>query len=115
MGRFGPLATLFRVLGLVRKLIGVVVVTVVGWVVVGEMVRSGQLPPAPLGLAERGLPATLFGLPTAYAAGIGLLDAFVLFGESGGSSSVDDGVGHGGGFGDGGDGGGGGGGGDGGE
>jgi uncharacterized membrane protein YgcG len=101
------------VLGILRRLVAVVVVTVVGVVVVREMVQSGQLPPAPLGLAERGLPGTVFGLPTAYVGGIAVLDLFVLFGESGGGGHADGHVG-GGGFGDGGDGGGGGGGGDGG-
>jgi uncharacterized membrane protein YgcG len=101
---------------LLRRLVAVVVVTVVGVVLVREMVRSGQLPPAPVDPAAVGLPPTVFGIPTAYAAGIALVDLFVLFGESGGGGAGGGiaGDGHGGGFG-GGDGGGGGGGGDGGE
>jgi uncharacterized membrane protein YgcG len=106
------------VFGLLQRLVAVVVVTVVGGVVVQRLVRNGQLPPAPLGLAAMGLPATVFGLPTAYVGGIAVLDLFVLFGEGGGGTSVDGdvdgGFGDGGGFGGGGDGGGGGGG-DGGE
>jgi len=89
----------------------VVVVTAVGWLLVGRMVRSGRIPPAPLGLAALGLPATLFGIPTAYAGGILLLDALVLFGDGSGGSGTGGGIGAGGGGGGGGDGGGGGGGG----
>lgn len=97
-----------RIAGFVRRLVAVVVVSIVGWALVEDMVASGQLPPAPLGLAATGLPATVFGIPAAYAGGILLFDGFLLFGESGSGPSVDDGVGdgHGGGFGDGGGGGG---------
>ena len=102
-------------LRLLQRLVAVAVVTAVGVVFVREMVRSGQRPPAPLGLAASGLPPTVFGIPTAYAGGIALVDLFVLFGESGGASHADGAVGDGGGFGGGGGGDGGGGGGDGGE
>jgi hypothetical protein len=53
------------------------------------------------------VPATLFGIPIAYAGGILLFAGLLLFGEGGGGSTADGGFGHGGGFGDGGGGGGG--------
>ncbi|MFB6160074.1 MAG: hypothetical protein ABEJ61_02745 [Haloferacaceae archaeon] len=101
--------SLLGVLGALVRLATVGVVTVVGWVVVRDTVNAGRLPAEPLGLADAGLPATLFGLPTAYAGGLLLFAVLVLFGESGGGGvGVEDG-----GFGGVGDGGGGDGGGDG--
>lgn len=122
MALFDAVSFAFRAFRFVIRFAAAVVVTAVGWVFVGQLVATGQLPPRPLGLAGMGLPATVFGLPTAYAAGVLLLAGLLAFGESGGSGShVGDGGVHDGGFGDagggfgGGDGGGGGGDGGGGE
>jgi hypothetical protein len=85
-----PLRHLTRVLPVVKLLTRgavVVAVTAVGWLLVGETVRSGRLPPEPLGLAALWLPPTLFGVPTAYAGAVLLLGGLVLFGEGGGSST----------------------------
>lgn len=109
MGGFRILALALGAVGVLIRVASVLILTAVGWLV-GDMVKAGQLPPAPLGLAAMGLPARVFGIPSAYAGGILVLDALLLFGASGGRSHADDGaLGHGGGFGDGGDGGGGGG------
>jgi hypothetical protein len=122
MALFDAVSLASRAFRLVMRLVAAITVTAVGWLFVRELVAAGQLPPRPLGLASMGSPATLFGLPTAYAAGIALFAALVLFGGSGGSGAhagVGDAhageFGDGGGFGGGGDGGGGNGGGGGGE
>lgn len=116
MALFDAVSLVYRAFRLAMRLVAAITVTAVGWLFVRELVAAGQLPPRPLGLASMGSPATLFGLPTAYAAGIALFAALVLFGGSGGSGAhagVGDahagGFGDGGGFGGGGDGGGGGG------
>lgn len=114
MGSLRILSWLLRTVGFLLRAAVAVVVTVVGWLFVGDMVSAGRLPAEPLGLAALGLPATLLGIPTAYAGGILLFVGLLLFGEGGSGSST---VGGGfdadadGGFGGGGDGDGGGGGG----
>jgi hypothetical protein len=118
MALFDAVSFVFRAFRFVIQFAAAVVVTAVGWVFIGEMVATGQLPPRPLGLAGMGFPATVFGLPTAYAAGVLLLAGLLAFGGNGGSGGHVGGGPHDGGFGDagggfggGGDGGGGGGGG----
>lgn len=95
-----PVVYAFKAVGFLFRLGLAVVLTAVGWSIVGAMVASGELPAAPFGLAEMGLPATLLGLPTAYALGLLLFAVLVVFGDGGSSS------GGGGGFADGGGGGG---------
>lgn len=105
MVSFRSVLALFAVVGVLVRGVFAIVVAVVAWVAVDDLVSSGQLPAEPLGLAASGLPATVLGIPTAYAGGIALLTLLIVFGN--GSTSGDGGFADDGGFG--GDGGGGGG------
>ena len=60
--------------------------TVGAWLLVGRLVAGGQLSATPLGLADIGLPGTVVGIPTVYAAGILLFALLVLFGGGSGGS-----------------------------
>lgn len=101
----GPLAsTVGRGVRFLVRAATTLIMTVVGYFFVRELVAGGSLPPAPFGLANKGLPETLLGLPTAYTLALFGIAVLLLFGESGGSRASD-GFGDGGGFGGGGDGG----------
>jgi len=65
------------------------VITVVAFLAIPNLIQSGQIPAAPLGLefASMGVPAEILGVPTTYALGIFLLDLLIVFGNGGGSSS----------------------------
>jgi uncharacterized membrane protein YgcG len=97
-----PIVYAFKAVGFLFRLGLAIVLTVVGWSLVGELVASGELPRAPLGLAEMGFPETLLGLPTVYALGLVLFAGMVVFGD-GGSSGAGGGGGFDGGGGDGGE------------
>ena len=72
----------------VVSVIVALVVTVVAFTATPNLVQSGQIPAAPLGLAfaSMGVPATVLGVPTTYALGTVLLDLMIVFGDGGGSS-----------------------------
>jgi hypothetical protein len=65
------------------------VITGVAFLAIPNLVQSGQIPAAPLGLefASMGIPATVLGVPTTYVIGILLFDLLIVFGNGGGSSS----------------------------
>ncbi|PSQ18753.1 hypothetical protein BRD00_04110 [Halobacteriales archaeon QS_8_69_26] len=73
--------------GLLFKAVFALVFVGIAWVAVGQLVGQGELPAEPLGLAAAGLPGTVLGIPTAYAAGLVLLGLLILFGD--GSTSGD--------------------------
>lgn len=85
------LRTLLLGVLVVRFVVSVIialVITVVAFMAIPNLIQSGQIPAAPLGLefASMGLPATVLGVPTTYALGILLFDLMIVFGDSGGSS-----------------------------
>jgi hypothetical protein len=82
-----PIVYAIKAIGFLVRLGIAIVLTVVGWFIVGDLVASGDLPSAPLGLAEMGLPEMLLGLPTAYALGLLLFALMVLFGDGGSGSA----------------------------
>ncbi|MFB6184139.1 MAG: hypothetical protein ABEI96_06245 [Haloarculaceae archaeon] len=88
MGVFRVVLGLVAAIGFLVKSVVAAITAIVGWVVVRDMVSSGQLPSEPLGLAAMGFPGTLFGIPTAYAGGILLIAVLVLFGDGASSSST---------------------------
>jgi hypothetical protein len=65
------------------------VITVVAFLAIPNLIQSGQIPAAPLGLeyASMGVPAKILGVPTTYVLGIALFDLMTVFGNGGGSSS----------------------------
>lgn len=83
----------FMVVRFVVSLIVALVITVVAFLAIPNLIQSGQIPVAPLGLefASMGLPASVLGVPTTYVLGILLFDLLVVFGN-GGRSSHDGGV-----------------------
>ena len=85
------LRTVFLGLLVVKFVVGVIValvITVVAFLAIPNLVQSGQIPAAPLGIeyASMGVPATILGVPTTYALGIFLLDLMMVFGNGSGSS-----------------------------
>lgn len=84
--------TLLLGIFVVRFVVSVIialVITVVAFMAIPNLIQSGQIPVAPLGLefAPMGLPATVMDVPTTYVIGIVLLDLMIVFGDSGGSSN----------------------------
>jgi len=85
------LRTVLLGLLVVKFVVGVIValvITVVAFLAIPNLVQSGQIPAAPLGIeyASMGVPATILGVPTTYALGIFLLDLMMVFGNGSGSS-----------------------------